>query len=55
MSAERVIDFERGGLKFSPQAPSFKADRKKPPQRVIVAPEGKLFVSCEEAAQLLFD
>ena len=54
MSAERVIDFDRSGLKSSPQeAASFKADRRKPPQRVTVAPEDKLLVSREEAAQLL--
>ena len=53
MSAERVIDFERGELKLSPQEPSFKANRRKPPQRVTVAPEDKLLVSREEAAQLL--
>lgn len=53
MAAERVIDFDRGGLKASRQEPSFKADRRKPPQRVTVAPEDKLLVSREEAAQLL--
>jgi excisionase family DNA binding protein len=53
MSAERVINFDRNVLKSSPQEPSFKADRRKPPQRVTVAPEDKLLVSREEAAQLL--
>ncbi|WP_157466764.1 helix-turn-helix domain-containing protein [Edaphobacter aggregans] len=53
MAAERVIDFDRGGLKASRQEPPFKADRRKPPQRVTVAPEDKLLVSREEAAQLL--
>ena len=56
MSAERVIDFDRGGLKSSPQenaGPSFKADHRKPSQRVTVAPGNKLLVSREEAAQLL--
>jgi excisionase family DNA binding protein len=56
MSAERIIDFDRGGLKSSQQENtelSFKAHRRKPPQRVIVAPEDKLLVSREEAAQLL--
>jgi excisionase family DNA binding protein len=53
MSAERVIDFDRSGLKSSPQEPSLKADRRKTPQRVTVALEDKLLVSREEAAQLL--
>jgi excisionase family DNA binding protein len=56
MSAERAIDFERVALK-SPQREytraDFRADRKKPPRRVTVAPEDKLLVSREEAAQLL--
>jgi excisionase family DNA binding protein len=56
MSAERVIDFDRGGLKSSQQESaelSFKVHRRKLPQRVTVAPEDKLLVSREEAAQLL--
>jgi excisionase family DNA binding protein len=56
MAAERVIDFDRGGLKSSQQENkelSFKPQRRKPPQRVTVAPEDKLLVSREEAAQLL--
>ncbi len=56
MSAERVIDFERGGLLSSQQESTelpFKPQRRKPPQRVAVAPEDKLLVSREEAAQLL--
>jgi hypothetical protein len=56
MSAERVIDFDRGGLKSSQQENtelSFKPQHRKPPQRVTVAPEDKLLVSREEAAQLL--
>jgi excisionase family DNA binding protein len=56
MSAERVIDFDRGGLRSSQQENadlSFKAHRRKHPQRVTVAPEDKLLVSREEAAQLL--
>jgi excisionase family DNA binding protein len=53
MSEERVIDFERDGLRLSSQEPFFKADRRKPPQRVTIAPEDKLLVSREEAAQLL--
>ena len=56
MSAERVIDFDRGGSKPSRQENtelSFKPNRRKPPQRVTVAPENKLLVGREEAAQLL--
>jgi excisionase family DNA binding protein len=56
MSAERVIDFDRGGLPSSQQEStelSFKPQRRKPPQRVTVAPEDKLLVSREQAAQLL--
>ena len=56
MSVERVIDFDRGGLKPSQQENtelSFKPQRRKPPQRVTVAPEDKLLVGREEAAQLL--
>ena len=56
MPAERVIDFDRGGSKPSQQENtelSFKPHRRKPPQRVIVAPEDKLLVGREEAAQLL--
>ena len=56
MSAERVIDFDRGGLPSSQQEStelSFKPQRRKPPQKVTVAPEDKLLVSREEAAQLL--
>jgi len=56
MSAEKVVDFDRGGLK-SPQQKntqlSFQAERRKPPRRVTVAPEDKLLVSRDEAAQLL--
>lgn len=53
MSAERVIDFDRSALKPSQQEVPFQTDRRKPPQRVTVAPEDKLLVSREEAAQLL--
>jgi excisionase family DNA binding protein len=56
MSAERVVDFDRGGLKSSHQehtGAEFRVDRKKPPQRATVAPEYKLLVSREEAAQML--
>ncbi|WP_158789413.1 helix-turn-helix domain-containing protein [Granulicella sp. L46] len=56
MPAERVIDFDRGGSKPSQQENtelSFKPNRRKPPQRVTVAPEDKLLVGREQAAQLL--
>jgi excisionase family DNA binding protein len=56
MAADRVIDFDRGGWAASQQENtelSFKHQRRKPPQRVTVAPEDKLLVSREEAAQLL--
>jgi excisionase family DNA binding protein len=55
MSAEQIIDFDRGMLKSSPQEPSGQGfnNRRKPPQRVVVAPEDKILVSREEAAQLL--
>jgi excisionase family DNA binding protein len=56
MAAERVIDFGRGGLKSSRQENSersFEPQCRKPPQRVTVAPEDKLLVSREDAAQLL--
>jgi excisionase family DNA binding protein len=55
MSAERVIDFDRGGLKTQREraGAEFRGDRKKPPQRVNIAPEDRLLVSREEAAQLL--
>jgi excisionase family DNA binding protein len=56
MSAERIIDFDRSGLKSSQQENAellFKPQRRKPPQRATVAPEDKLLVSREEAAQLL--
>ena len=56
MSAERVLDFDKCGLNTSQQESAellFKPQRKKPPQRVTVAPEDKLLVSREEAAQLL--
>jgi excisionase family DNA binding protein len=56
MSTEHIIDFEGGVMKpllRERTMPAFKADRKKPPQRVTVAPGDKLLVSREEAAQLL--
>jgi excisionase family DNA binding protein len=56
VAVERVIDFDRDEWKATQQEHtelSFKPQRRKPPQRVIVAPEDKLLVSREEAAQLL--
>lgn len=56
MSAENFIDFDKGVLKSSKRehtGAGFKADRRKPPQRVTVAPEDKLLVSREEASQML--
>ncbi len=56
MSAERVIDFDRSGLEPSHKESTgvpFRPQRRKPPQRVTVAPEDKLLVGREEAAQML--
>jgi excisionase family DNA binding protein len=56
MAAEKVIDFDRGVWQASQQdnpETSFRPERRRPPQRVTVAPEDKLLVSREEAAQLL--
>jgi excisionase family DNA binding protein len=55
MSADHIVDFETR-VKPSPRnsgISAFKGDRKRPPQRTAVAPEHKLLVSREEAAQLL--
>ena len=55
MSAEHIVNFERGEMKSSREyaMPAFKGDRRKLPRRTTVAPEDKLLVSREEAAQLL--
>jgi excisionase family DNA binding protein len=55
MSTQRLIEFESGGLKAHEKITGreFRGNRKKPPQRVTVAPEDKILVSREEAAQLL--
>jgi excisionase family DNA binding protein len=55
MSADHVINFDRGVSKLPQEhtRPVFKADRRRPPQRVTVASEDKLLVGREEAAQLL--
>jgi excisionase family DNA binding protein len=55
MATQRVIDFDRAGLKSSQREDtelSFKPQRRKTPQRVAVAPEDKQQLSREEA-QLL--
>ena len=53
MAAERVIDFDRGESQRERAGAESRGDRKKPPQRVNIAPEDRLLVSREEAAQLL--
>jgi excisionase family DNA binding protein len=56
MSAQQFIDFDKGIAESSKRdyiAAEFKADRRKPPKPVTVAPEHKLLVSREEASQLL--
>jgi excisionase family DNA binding protein len=56
MAGKNVVAFTRGRLHSSTQEPDslvFEPGRRKPPQRVTVAPEDKILVSREEAAQLL--
>ena len=56
ISAEQFIDFNNDVLRSSEQqntGAEFKGDRRKPPQRVRVAPQNKLLVSREEASQML--
>ena len=56
MAGKNVVEFTRSRLQSSTQEPGglvFEPGRRKPPQRVIVAPEDKILVSREEAAQLL--
>ncbi len=56
MSAQQIIDLDKGGLKSSKREQTgseFKMVRRKPPQRVTVAPENKILVSREEASQML--
>ncbi len=56
MSAERFIDFDNSVIESSKRehtGAAFNADRRKPPQRVSVAPQNKLLVSREEASQML--
>jgi excisionase family DNA binding protein len=54
MSAEHFIDCDNGSVKPSKREHTGAGfGRKKPPQRVTVAPENKLLVSREEASQML--
>ncbi len=56
MSGRNVVEFSRGISQSSPQVmdgPAFEAGGRKQPQRVTIAPEDKILVSREEAAQLL--
>ena len=56
MAGKNVVEFTRSRLQSSTQAPDglvFDPGRSKPPQRAPVAPEDKILVSREEAAQLL--
>jgi excisionase family DNA binding protein len=56
MSAEQVIEFERGVERVSSRQlakSALSVRRRKPPQRATIAPEDKILVSREEAAQLL--
>jgi excisionase family DNA binding protein len=56
MAEKNVFEFSRDRLQSSTQESQgfvFEPGRRKPPQRVTVAPEDKILVSREEAAQLL--
>jgi hypothetical protein len=56
MRGKNVVEFSRGVSQSSTQEPDgfiFEPGRRKRPQRVTVAPEDKIPVSREEAAQLL--
>ena len=56
MSAQQIIDFDKVGLKSSQRehtGTEFKTGRRKPPQRVTVAPENKILVSREEASHVV--
>jgi excisionase family DNA binding protein len=56
MAEKNVVAFSSGRLQSSTQESAalvFEPGRRKPPQRVTVAPEDKILVSREEAAQLL--
>jgi excisionase family DNA binding protein len=56
MARKNVVELTRGRLLSPTQEADefvFEPGRRKPPQRVTVAPEDKILVSREEAAQLL--
>ena len=56
MAGKNVVEFIRGRFQSSTQEADelvFEPGRRKQPQRVTVAPEDKILVSREEAAQLL--
>lgn len=56
MSGRNVVEFTRGiSQPFKPESDglALNVGRRKQPQRVAVAPEDKILVSREEAAQLL--
>lgn len=56
MSEELMFDFERPSERASSRQqtpPTFTSGRRKQPQRATIAPEDKILVSREEAAQLL--
>jgi len=56
MSDKNVVEFSRGESQLSTQETDevvFQPERRKRPQRVTVAPDDKILVSREEAAQLL--
>ncbi|MDE3105792.1 MAG: helix-turn-helix domain-containing protein [Acidobacteriota bacterium] len=56
MSDKNIVEFSRGVSQLSTQKTDevvFQPERRKRPQRVTIAPEDKILVSREEAAQLL--
>lgn len=56
MAEKNLVELTRGRLLSSTQEADelvFEPARRKPPQRVTIAPEDKILVSREEAAQLL--
>ena len=56
MAGKNLVEFTRGRLRSSTQEADelvFEPGRRKPPQRVTIAPDDKILVSREEAAQLL--
>jgi excisionase family DNA binding protein len=56
MAGKNVVEFNRGRLQSPTRDPDglvFEPGHRKPPQRVAIAPEDRILVSREEAAQLL--